>query len=180
MFESLTERLNSIFTNLRRRGKLSAEDVDVALREVRLALLEADVHYSVVKSFIAAIRDRAVGAEVARAINPGQQVIKLVNEELIKTLGEASPLHLAGNKPHVLVLVGLQGSGKTTTAAKLAKLLRSKGERVLLVANDPSRPAAVEQLQILGGQIDIPVYSETRNNPLALARAAVEKARNGG
>lgn len=180
MFESLTERLNDIFTQLRRRGKLTPADVDAALREVRLALLEADVHYSVVKDLIARIRERAVGAEVAKALNPGQQVVKLVNEELVGTLGDAVPLNLSGEKPHVILLIGLQGSGKTTAAGKLAKLFRSRGERVLLVANDPSRPAAMEQLQILGGQLDIPVHFGTIRDPIALAKEALEKAKKGG
>jgi signal recognition particle subunit SRP54 len=180
MFETLTERLNQVFTNLRRRGKLSEADVDAAMREVRLALLEADVHYSVVKAFIERVRARAVGAEVSQALNPGQQVIKIVNEELIQTLGEAAPLNLAGEKPRTVMLVGLQGSGKTTAAGKLARLLRSKGERVQLVAGDPYRPAAVLQLQTLGQQLDVPVYSEPGLKPPELAKRAFEKARNGG
>ncbi|HAE60240.1 MAG TPA: signal recognition particle protein, partial [Anaerolineae bacterium] len=113
MFETLTNRLTQVFDGLRRRGKLSEADVDVAMREVRLALLEADVHYSVVKDFVARVRARAVGAEVSKALNPGQQVIKIVHEELITTLGEPAPLNLSGPKPRVLMLVGLQGSGKT-------------------------------------------------------------------
>jgi signal recognition particle subunit SRP54 len=180
MFETLTERLNQVFTNLRRRGKLSEADVDSAMREVRLALLDADVHYSVVKSFIARVRERAVGAEVSKALNPGQQVIKIVNEELIATLGEAAPLNLSGEKPHTLMLVGLQGSGKTTAAGKLARFLRSRGERVTLVAGDPYRPAAVTQLQTLGKQLDVPVFYEEGLKPPELAKKAFEKARNGG
>ena len=140
MFENLTDRLNGVFKQLSRRGKLSERDVDAAMREVRLALLEADVHYSVVKDFVARIRERAVGQEVSRALNPAQQVIKIVNEELIATLGEAERLNLSGSKPRVIMLVGLQGSGKTTAAGKLARLLRSQGERVMLVAADPYRP----------------------------------------
>jgi len=143
MFETLTERLNQLFTQLRRRGKLSEADVDAALREVRLALLEADVHYGVVKDFLARLRVRAVGVEVARSLNPAQQVIKIVNEELIAMLGEPVPLNLTGEKPRVIMLLGLQGSGKTTTAAKLANHLRSRGERVFLLAADPYRPAAI-------------------------------------
>ncbi len=126
MFENLTERLNKVFAGLTRRGKLSAEDVDIAMREVRIALLEADVHYSVVRSFIANVKERAVGAEVSEALNPGQMVIKIVNEELIKTLGTSEKLNLSGEKPRVVMLVGLQGSGKTTQAAKLAKFLRGQ------------------------------------------------------
>jgi len=180
MFETLTERLNQVFDNLRRRGKLSEADVDAAMREVRLALLEADVHYSVVKDFIARVRERAVGAEVSRALNPGQQVIKIVNDELIGTLGEPAPLNLSGPKPRVLMLVGLQGSGKTTAAGKLARLLRSKGERVMLVAGDPYRPAAVQQLQQLGERLDVPVESASGVKPPDLAARALDKAEKGG
>ena len=150
MFETLTERLNQVFDGLRRRGKLSVADVDIAMREVRLALLEADVHYNVVKEFIARVRARAIGAEVSKALNPGQQIIKIVNEELIGTLGQPAPLNLSGEKPRTLMLVGLQGSGKTTAAGKLASYLRARGERVMLVAGDPYRPAAAEQLLKVG------------------------------
>jgi signal recognition particle subunit SRP54 len=180
MFETLTGRLNQLFDQLRRRGKLSEADVDAAMREVRLALLEADVHFSVVKTFIARVRERAVGAEVSKALNPGQQVIKIVNEELIATLGEPAPLNLSGAKPRVLMLVGLQGSGKTTAAGKLARLLRSKGERVLLVAGDPYRPAAVQQLQQLGERLDVPVEADLTIKPPELARRAFDKAEKGG
>jgi signal recognition particle subunit SRP54 len=180
MFETLTGRLNQIFDQLRRRGKLSEADVDAAMREVRLALLEADVHFSVVKSFIARVRERAVGAEVSKALNPGQQVIKIVNEELIGTLGGPAPLNLSGGKPRVIMMVGLQGSGKTTAAGKLARLLRSKGERVMLVAGDPYRPAAVQQLQQLGERLDVPVEADTSIKPPELAKRAFDKAEKGG
>jgi signal recognition particle subunit SRP54 len=180
MFENLTNRLNQVFEQLRRRGKLSEADVDAAMREVRLALLEADVHFSVVKSFIARVRERAIGAEVSRALNPGQQVIKIVNDELIQTLGEPVPLNLRGSKPHVIMMVGLQGSGKTTGAGKLARMLRSKGERVLLVAGDPYRPAAVTQLQQLGERIDVPVEADLNLKPPELVKRAFEKAEKGG
>ncbi|NOH02525.1 MAG: signal recognition particle protein [Chloroflexi bacterium] len=180
MFETLTGRLNQIFDQLRRRGKLSEADVDAAMREVRLALLEADVHFSVVKSFIARVRERAVGAEVSKALNPGQQVIKIVNEELIGTLGEPAPLNLTGPKPRVVMVVGLQGSGKTTAAGKLARLMKSKGERVLLVAGDPYRPAAVKQLQQLGERLDVEVEADTSITPPQLARRALNKAEKGG
>jgi signal recognition particle subunit SRP54 len=180
MFETLTERLNSVFKELRRRGKLSAADVDIAMRDVRLALLEADVHYGVVKSFIERIRERAVGHEVSRALNPAQQVIKIVNEELIATLGEPEPLNLSGPEPHMILLVGLQGSGKTTTAGKLARQLRARGERVLLVAADPYRPAAVEQLQTLGGQLGVDVFAQEGVPPPELALNAQNKAKQGG
>jgi signal recognition particle subunit SRP54 len=180
MFETLTGRLNQLFDQLRKRGKLSEADVDAAMREVRLALLEADVHFSVVKSFVARVRERAVGAEVSKALNPGQQVIKIVNEELIATLGEPAPLNLSGAKPRVVMLVGLQGSGKTTAAGKLARLLRSKGERVLLVAGDPYRPAAVQQLQQLGERLDVPVEADLSIKPPELAKRAFDKAEKGG
>ncbi|BAJ63631.1 MULTISPECIES: signal recognition particle protein [Anaerolinea] len=180
MFETLTQRLEQIFTNLRRRGKLTEQDVDAVMREVRLALLEADVHYSVVKDFVSRVRERAVGAEVSRALNPAQQVIKIVHEELIKTLGEPQWLNLTGPKPRALMLVGLQGSGKTTAAAKLARLLRSQGERVLLVAADPYRPAAVKQLQTLGEKVGVPVYYEEKVAPPLLCAKAYEHAQKGG
>ncbi len=180
MFETLTERLNNVFTQLRRRGKLSEADVDVAMREVRLALLEADVHYSVVKDFIARVRERSIGAEVSKALNPAQMVIKIVNEELIATLGQPERLNLSGPKPRLMMLVGLQGSGKTTAAGKIARLLRAQGERVMLVAADPYRPAAVKQLQTLGERLNVPVHYEDKVPPPELAARAREKAQNGG
>jgi signal recognition particle subunit SRP54 len=180
MFETLTGRLNQIFDNLRRRGKLTEADVDAAMREVRLALIEADVHFSVVKTFIARVRERAVGAEVSRALNPGQQVIKIVNEELIASLGEPVGLNLTGPKPRVIMMVGLQGAGKTTVSGKLARLMKSKGERVLLVAGDPYRPAAVKQLQQLGERLDVEVEADTSITPPQLAKRAFDKAEKGG
>ena len=180
MFENLTNRLNQVFDGLRKRGKLSEADVDAAMREVRLALLEADVHYSVVKSFIARVRERAIGAEVSKALNPGQQVIKIVHEELIATLGEPAPLNLTGGKPRVILMVGLQGSGKTTHTGKLAKLLRAKGERVMLVAGDPYRPAAVQQLQQLGERVEVPVIADLNKKPPELAAYALDQAQKGG
>jgi signal recognition particle subunit SRP54 len=180
LFENLTGRLNEIFQQLRRRGKLSAADVDAMLREVRLALLEADVNYAVVKEFIGRVRERAVGAEVSQALNPAQQVIKIVHEELIKTLGEPERLNLSGVKPVAIMMVGLQGSGKTTATAKLARKLRSEGERVLLVAGDPYRPAAVKQLETLGERIGVEVVADTALKPPDLAARAFDKAQKGG
>ena len=180
MFESLSERFDKIFASLKRKGKLSAQDVDTAMREVRIALLEADVHYSVVKKFIADVRERAVGAEVSQALNPGQMVIKIVNEELKKTLGEPEKLNLSGEKPRVIMFVGLQGSGKTTHSAKVAKMLRHQGERVLLVAADPYRPAAVKQLQTLGQKIDVEVFYKPGVKPPDLAKQAYDYAKKGG
>jgi len=180
VFENLTERLNNVFTQLRRRGKLSAADVDIAMREVRMALLEADVNYGVVKEFVTRVRERSVGAEVSKALNPAQQVIKIVNEELINTLGTPERLNLSGSRPYVIMLVGLQGSGKTTAAGKLARLLRAQGERVMLVAADPYRPAAVKQLETLGEKLGVPIYFEAGVKPPDLAAHALDKAQRGG
>ena len=180
MFESLSEKLNVVFENLKRRGKLSEDDVDLAMREVKLALLEADVNYAVVRSFTNRVKERSIGAEVSKALNPAQQVIKIVNEELISTLGEPVELNLKGEKPHVLMLIGLQGSGKTTAAAKIARKLRSTGERVMLVAADIYRPAAIKQLQTLGEKIDVPVFTLPNAKPVQIAKEAWQSARNGG
>jgi signal recognition particle subunit SRP54 len=180
VFENLTERLDQIFQNLRRRGKLSEEDVDVVMREVRMALLEADVHYSVVKSFVARVRERSIGVEVSKALNPAQQVVKIVHEELIATLGEASRLNLAGARPRLIMLVGLQGSGKTTAAAKLARILRAQGERLMLVAADPYRPAAVKQLQTLGERVGVEVYHQPGVKPPDLVAQAFDHGQRGG
>jgi signal recognition particle subunit SRP54 len=165
---------------MRRRGKLSEEDVEAVMREVRMALLEADVHYSVVKTFVGRIRERAVGAEVSRALNPAQMVVKIVHEELINTLGEPSRLNLAGQRPRLIMLVGLQGSGKTTASAKLARILRSQGERSMLVAADPYRPAAVKQLQTLGERVGVPVFHEPGVKPPELVARAFDQAQKGG
>jgi signal recognition particle subunit SRP54 len=178
MFESLSDKLQGVFQKLARKGKLSEADVDAGLREVRMALLEADVNYKVVKEFVARVRERAVGAEVMRSLTPAQQVVKIVNEELIHLLGEPSKADLSGSPPHVIMLVGLQGSGKTTTAAKLALQLRKQGQRPLMVAADPRRPAAVTQLEVLGRQLDVPVYSEgTQVPPPTVCANAVKRAR---
>ena len=178
MFESLSDKLQDVFDKLARQGKLSEKDVDVALREVRLALLEADVNFKVVKDFIASIRARAVGKEVMDSLTPAQQVVKIVNEELINLLGKPAPLNLSGQPPHVIMLIGLQGAGKTTMAAKLAARLRREGQRPLLVAADIYRPAAIDQLQILGKQIDVPVHAEgTDVSPATIAKNAMRLAR---
>jgi len=164
MLEILTQKLAGVFEKLGRKGKLSEADVDEALRQVRLALLEADVNFKVVKEFLSRVRERAIGSEVLRSLTPAQQIIKIVNEELIVILG-GEPGHLASvpDPPAVALLVGLQGSGKTTTAVKLAVQLKHLGQRPLLVAADTRRPAAIEQLTLLGEQHDIPVYSENAN-----------------
>ena len=159
MFESLSEKLNSVFKKVTGRGRLSEANVQDALREVRLALLEADVNYKVVKRLVEDIRQRAVGQEVLESLTPGQQLIKIVNQELTRLMGEANQgLQLVGRTPHSLMLVGLQGSGKTTTAAKLANYLRNQGRHPYLVPADIYRPAAIDQLKKLGSQIEVPVY----------------------
>ncbi|MCS7261574.1 MAG: signal recognition particle receptor subunit alpha, partial [Anaerolineae bacterium] len=165
MFETLQDKLQKVFKQIANRGKLSEADVDAALREVRLALLEADVNFKVVKDFLGRVRERAVGVEVMRSLTPAQQVIKIVHEELIATLGAPARLNLDGPTPHVVMLVGLQGCGKTTTAAKLALWLKKSHHRPLLVAADTRRPAAIEQLQVLGRQLDIPVHAEDAQVP---------------
>ncbi len=162
MFESLTEKLNRTFKNLRGRGRLTEGNIQDAMKEVRLALLEADVNYKVVKGLVEDIRARAVGQEVLESLTPGQQVIKIVNEELVRLMGETGhELNLTGRPPFVIMLVGLQGSGKTTTAAKLARHLRSKGRNPYLVPADVYRPAAIDQLETLGARIDVPVHPST-------------------
>lgn len=178
MFETLTQRLQDAFDRLGGGGKLTEKDVDTAMREVRLALLEADVALPVVKDFVRRVKERAVGADVLKALRPAQMVIKIVHEELIETLGEPGRLNFSGSvKPHVVMLVGLQGSGKTTTAAKLAVHLRREGRQPHLVAADTYRPAAVDQLVTLGKQINVPVYQEgTSAKPADIAVRGVKAA----
>ena len=180
MFESLSGRLDQVFSSLRRRGKLSEQDVDAAMREIRLALLEADVHYGVVKKFTKQVRERAIGQTVSKALNPAQQIFKIVHEELENILGVPAELNLSGPKPHVILMVGLQGSGKTTTSAKIAKKLRASGERVMLVAADPYRPAAITQLQVLGESISIPVFTENGKTPPQVISHAYDLAKKNG
>jgi len=181
MFETLTSRLGGVFAQLRGKGRLSESDVDSALREVRLALLEADVNLDVTKNLLARIRDRAVGEEVHASLNPGQQVIKIVNEELIGTLGEeAATLARPKAPPLRILMVGLQGSGKTTSAAKLAGRLKNEGRRPMLVAADLQRPAAIDQLEQLGKQIDVPVYTDRGGKPPKLVKAALKEATRTG
>ncbi|NOZ68578.1 MAG: signal recognition particle protein [Deferribacteres bacterium] len=178
MFESLSERLDGIFRKLKGRGLLKEEDVIAALKEVRMALLEADVNFKVVKDFVEKVRARAVGKEVIESITPGQQVVKIVNDELTALMGGGqSRINLAPNPPTVIMLVGLHGSGKTTTAAKLANNFKRDGRRPMLVALDTGRPAAIDQLRSLGSQIDVPVYA-TRpgDNPLTIFPEALKKA----
>ncbi len=184
MFESLTEKLQSIFERIRGRGRLDEKTVDEVLREIRLALLEADVNFRVVKEFMARVREKAVGEEVLKSLTPDQQVIRIVRDELIALLGgEAEPIRWAAQPPTILMLCGLQGSGKTTTAAKLARWMRSQGRNPLLVAADLQRPAAIKQLEVLGQQIGIPVFTPTQGNAsdaIQTAQRAIQYARANG
>jgi len=181
-FESLTSRLSETFRRLRGKGKLTEADVDAALREVRLALLEADVNFKVVKDFIGKVRERAVGVEILKTLNPAQQVIKVVNDELTALMGgEVEGLHFAKHPPTIIMMVGLQGAGKTTTTGKLAKYLLGQGKKPLLVAADIYRPAAVKQLMVLGETLGVPVHEEgTDASPVVIAQHGVERARSEG
>jgi signal recognition particle subunit SRP54 len=180
MFQSLTDKFEGIFGQLSKKGRLSEADVDEALREIRVALLEADVNLAVVKSLRSRIKDRAVGEEVHKALNPAQQVVKIVNEELTAILGgETVSITYASRPPTVVLMAGLQGSGKTTTSAKLARWFKSQGRNPLMVGADLQRPAAVEQLRTLGRQIDVPVFSEP-SSPVEVAANAVAEARSTG
>ncbi len=182
VFASLADKLQETFKKLRGKGKLTEADVTAAMREIRLALLEADVNFKVVKDFINRVKERAVGQEVMASITPGQQVVKIVHEELTALMGGSeSKINWAGQPPTVIMLVGLQGAGKTTTAAKLARLVQNQGRRPLLVAADVYRPAAIKQLQVLGEQLKVPVFSMGEGiNPVDIARASVEHARKYG
>ena len=180
MFDTLSDRFDGIFGRIRGKGKLTEKDVDETLREIRLALLEADVNFEVVKSLVARIRDRALGDELSKALNPSQQIVKIVLEELTTSLGgEAMQVTFSPKPPTIVLMAGLQGSGKTTNSAKLARLFKSQGRQPLLVGADLQRPAAVEQLKTLGKQIDVPVFSE-QSDPVSVARASMEEAKNLG
>jgi len=182
MFESLSDRFDGIFKRLRGKGRLTEADVDEVLREIRVALLEADVNLSVARGFVSRVRDRALTEALSDALNPAQQVIKVVHDELVNTLGgETIRITYASRPPTVVLMAGLQGAGKTTNAAKLAKWFRSQGRQPLLVGADLQRPAAVEQLRTLGRQIDVPVYGgEAGGDPVEAARAGIDKARDTG
>ncbi len=180
MFDDLTEKLQGTFQRLSQKGRLTEADVDVAMRDVKLALLEADVNFKVVREFVKVIKERAIGQEVLKNLNPAQMVVKIVNEELIRILGEPGRLTLSGT-PTVIMLVGLQGSGKTTTAGKLANWLRKQGHRPLMVACDTYRPAAVKQLEVLGQQLNIRVHSEgVEPSPPDIAERALTEAKRNG
>jgi len=178
VFDTLSERLRTTLGNLTGRGRISEADVDVAMREIRLAMLEADVNFKVVKDFVAAVREKAIGQDILQSLTAGQAVVKIVHDELVELLGAGDHVfHLSGN-PAVVAMVGLQGSGKTTSAAKLARHVIKNGRRPLLVAADPYRPAAVDQLETLGRQLDIPVYRAPEGTSVPdIARQGVEAAR---
>ncbi|MCD7843320.1 MAG: signal recognition particle receptor subunit alpha, partial [Clostridiales bacterium] len=181
-FEGLTERLTSVFNKLRSKGRLTEADVKEAMREIRLALLEADVSYKVVKDFVNKVTERAIGQDVMESLTPGQMVVKIVNEELTALMGgEAATITLNPKPPTVIMMVGLQGAGKTTNAAKLAAYLRSKtGRRPLLVACDVYRPAAIKQLEVVGEQVNVPVFQMGQGDPVEIAKASIDHARQHG
>lgn len=180
MFDSLTQRFEDVFASLKGKGRLSEKDIDDALRQVRLALLEADVNVKVVKDFLARVKERAIGEGVSRSLTPGQQVIKIVHDELVTTLGsESVPLKKTA-PPLTILMVGLQGSGKTTTAGKLALLLKNQGRKPLLVAADLQRPAAIDQLETLGSRIDVPVFTDRKGKPARLVKTAMKEASKTG
>ena len=181
-FDNLTEKLQNAFKKLRGKGKITQADLKEGMREIKFALLEADVNFKVVKEFIATVTERASGAEVLESLTPGQQIVKIVNEELINLMGvENSKINLSNNPPSVIMMTGLQGAGKTTTAGKLAKMFKSKGRRPLLVAGDVYRPAAIQQLQVVGGKIEVPVFTIDGNkNPVDISKKAIEHAKKYG
>ena len=181
-FEGLSEKLNAAYKKLRGKGRLTEADVREGMREVRLALLEADVSYKVVKDFVAQVTERCVGSDVLESLTPAQQIIKIVNEELTKLMGSTNArLNTANRGPTVVMMVGLQGAGKTTNGAKLAGLMRRQfGKRPLLAACDVYRPAAINQLQVVGKQLDIPVFEMGQIDPVTIAREAVKYAADHG
>lgn len=182
VFEGLAEKLQNALGKLKGKGKLSEKDVDNAMREVKLALLEADVNFRVVKNFVNTVKERAIGHEVMESLTPGQQVIKIVNEELTKLMGEKeSKIEFSNNRPTVIMMCGLQGAGKTTTSGKLAALLKKKGRRPLLVACDIYRPAAIKQLEVVGEKVNIPVFNMgDKQNPVNIAKASIEHGKKNG
>lgn len=180
-FENLTEKLSATFRKLRGKGRLSEADVKEAMKEIKMALLEADVNFKVVKSFVATVSQRAVGADVMESLTPGQMIVKIVNEELTALMGGGdSKLNISSAPPTVVMLVGLQGAGKTTNGAKLAGLMKKQGKRPLLCACDIYRPAAIRQLEVVGSQLDIPVFQMGQTHPVDIAKAAVEHAKKHG
>ncbi len=182
VFESLSEKLQNALGKLTGKGKLSEKDVDAAMREVRLALLEADVNFKVVKDFIKTVKERAIGSEVMESLTPGQQVVKIVNEELTALMGESeAKIKFASSPPTIILMSGLQGAGKTTTSGKLALNLKKQNKKPLLVACDIYRPAAIKQLQVVGEQVDVPVFTMgDKHNPVDISKAAIEHAKKNG
>jgi len=180
-FESLTDKLSNVFRRLRGKGRLSEADVKEAMKEIKMALLEADVNFKVVKNFVASVTERAVGQDVMESLTPAQMIVKIVNEELTALMGGGdSKLAISPSPPTVVMLVGLQGAGKTTNGAKLAGLMKRQGKRPLLAACDVYRPAAITQLEVVGGQLDIPVFQMGQIDPVDIAKAAVEHAKRHG
>ncbi len=181
MLDSLSDRLGDVLGGLQSRGRLSEDDVNAAVREIRLALLEADVNFDVVKQFVASVKERALGAEVSESLTPGQEVVKIVHDELTKLMGEGSTKLALKGSPAVILVCGLQGSGKTTTCGKLAKLILAQGKRPALVACDVYRPAAIQQLVLIGGQAGVPVYERgTDMNPVEIAKWGIQQAKEEG
>ena len=180
-FEGLTDKLSAAFKRLRSKGRLTEADVKEAMREIRLALLEADVSYKVVKDFVKKVSERAVGSDVLESLTPAQMIVKIVNEELIALMGsENAKLTISSRPPTVVMLVGLQGAGKTTNGAKLAGLMKKQGKNPLLVACDVYRPAAIKQLEVVGSQLGIPVFQMGQGNPVDIAKAGVAHAKKEG
>ena len=180
-FEGLTEKLSAAFKRLRGKGRLSEADVKEAMKEIRMALLEADVNFKVVKQFVSKVSERAVGADVLESLTPAQMIVKIVNEELTALMGgESAKLEISSRPPTVVMLVGLNGAGKTTNGAKLAGFMKKQGKRPLLVACDTFRPAAITQLEVVGQQVDVPVFQMGQGDPVAIAKAGIEHARQHG
>ena len=180
-FEGLTEKLSAAFKKLRGKGRLSEADVKEAMKEIRMALLEADVNFKVVKQFVATVTERAIGADVLESLTPAQMIVKIVNEELTNLMGgESTKLTISPKPPTVVMLVGLNGAGKTTNGAKLAGFMKKQGKRPLLVACDTFRPAAITQLEVVGQQVDVPVFQMGQGDPVAIAKAGIEHARQHG
>ena len=179
MFNQLADRFDSVFRNLRGLGKITDGNIQHTVRDIRRALLEADVNFKVARDFVDRVKERSEGTKVIKSVKPGELFIKIIRDELVKLLGEKPvQLELGKNKPSVILLAGLQGSGKTTTAAKLANRLKKTGKSIMLVAADVYRPAAIEQLQVLGKQIDIPVYTEGNKDPVKICKNGISKAKS--
>lgn len=180
MFDNLTKRMTGVFAKLRRSGRLTEKDIDEVMREIRVALLEADVNFKITKSFIAAVKEKAKGEDIYASLTADQTIIKIVRDEIVDLLGDAeTPMHWSPSPPTIILMCGLQGSGKTTTSAKLAKLLKKQGKKPMLAACDLQRPAAIKQLEVLGESIDVPVYAnQDGSSPVRVAEQAIERAKH--